>query len=116
MDRMNPRVRRQWAGAAFRAALVAAAGLVPWLAGTAGAAAAEAGRPNVLFLLTDDQRADAIGAMVERLEDGAVNARIGEYAHEDDEGHRDPGFGLIEHRLIPSSRWRQRIRPQPHRA
>jgi len=63
MGRMNSRVLRQRAGAAFRAALVVAAGLVPWLMGIAGATAAEAGRPNVLFLLTDDQRADTIGAM-----------------------------------------------------
>jgi len=63
MDRVNLRGERQGAGAAFRAAFVVAAGLVPWLMGIAGATAAEAGRPNVLFLLTDDQRADAIGAM-----------------------------------------------------
>src|ERR1700751_4263769 len=44
---------------------------------------------------------DALAAMVERGQYGPVNSHIGEQAHQDDEGDRDPEFRLGEHRSYP---------------
>src|SRR5258708_35491917 len=39
--------------------------------------------------------------MIERLQHGAVNAEIGEHAHQDDESDGDPEFRFVEHRNYP---------------
>src|SRR6478736_4872476 len=44
---------------------------------------------------------DALAAMVERGQYGPVNSHIGEQAHQDDEGDRDPEFRLGEHQSYP---------------
>ena len=44
---------------------------------------------------------DAVAAMIERRQHGAVDAEIGEHAHQDDEGDGDPEFRFGEHRAYP---------------
>jgi hypothetical protein len=44
---------------------------------------------------------DAIAAVIERRQHGAVDAEIGEHAHQDDEGDRNPGFRIFEHQISP---------------
>ena len=44
---------------------------------------------------------DAVAAMIERLQHRAVDAEIGEHAHQDDEGDGDPEFRFGEHRSYP---------------
>jgi len=40
---------------------------------------------------------DAVAAMIQRLQHGAVDAEVREHAHQDDEGDGDPEFRLGEH-------------------
>ena len=51
---------------------------------------------------------DALAAMIERFQHGAVNAKIGKHAHQDDESDGDPEFRLGEHPTSIPSRIRQR--------
>ena len=44
---------------------------------------------------------DAVAAMVECFQHRAVDAEIGEHAHQDDEGNGDPEFRFGEHRTYP---------------
>src|SRR5258707_1167714 len=44
---------------------------------------------------------DALAATIERLQHGAMDAEIGEQAHQDDEGDGDPEFRFEEHRHYP---------------
>src|SRR5258707_7184100 len=44
---------------------------------------------------------DALAAMIERLQHGAMDASIGEHAHQDDEGDGDPEFRFVDHRRYP---------------
>jgi arylsulfatase A-like enzyme len=63
MDWTHTRFGARGLAGALRCAMIAAALTLPWLTDNAWAWAADAKKPNVLFLLTDDQRADTIGAM-----------------------------------------------------
>src|ERR1700730_3476572 len=54
---------------------------------------------------------DALAAMIERLQYGAVDADIGEDAHQDKEGDGDPEFRFGEHVVIPSRTRRPRFPP-----
>src|ERR1700681_3867347 len=44
---------------------------------------------------------DTLAATIERLQHGAVDAEIREYAHQDDEGDGDPEFRFGEHQSYP---------------
>src|SRR3984893_17201047 len=44
---------------------------------------------------------DAVAAMVQRLEHGAVDAEVSEHPHQDDEGDGDPEFRFFEHQDYP---------------
>ena len=44
---------------------------------------------------------DAVAAVIERCQHRAVDAEIGEHAHQDDEGDGDPEFRFVEHRHYP---------------
>src|ERR1700676_1808096 len=44
---------------------------------------------------------DALAATIERLQHGAMDAEIREYAHQDDEGDGDPEFRFGEHQDYP---------------